>query len=140
MSDPQDAIAGTFVEPRGMIRTIVAATAGRELAGAVGELAASRAASEKTAGASPLGKGQIAYLSVFEQEIVLFKAKRGAFRPKPTDQVIASAPRAQVGSAEVDKGRLGGVLEVIFVDGTSWSFDVPKVHLSGAKEIAATLA
>ena len=122
-----------------MVRSIVAATAGREVLGALGALTAERAASAGTEGASPLKKGEIAHLSVSQDELRLCKAKRGAFKPKPTDEVIAAAPRAAVRSAKVDKGRLAGVLEVSFEDGSTWAFDVPKVHLKGAQEIASTL-
>ncbi len=132
------AIAATFVEPRGMIRSVVAGVAGREILGAVGSAAAS-AASAGTAGASPLRTGQIAYLSVSADELVLFHAKRGAFRPKPTDEVVASAPRSTVESATLEKGRIAGVLEISFAGGSNWAFDIPKVHLGGAQQVAAAL-
>jgi hypothetical protein len=133
------AIAATFVEPRGMIRSVVAGVAGREILGAVG-LAAASAASAGTARASPLRTGQIAYLSVSADELVLFHAKRGAFRPRPTDEVVASAPRSTVESATLEKGRLAGVLEISFAGGSNWAFDIPKVHLGGAQQITAVLA
>lgn len=122
-----------------MVRSIVAATAGREVLGVLGAVSAERAASAGTEGASPLKKGEIAHLSVWHDELRLCRAKRGAFKPKPTDEVLASAPRAAVRSATVDKGRIAGVLEVSFEDGSTWAFDVPKVHLSGAEQIAAEL-
>lgn len=134
------AIAATFVEPRGMIRSVVAGVAGGELLGAVGLTAVAAAASAGTGGASPLQAGQIAYLSVSAEEIVLFHAKRGAFRPKPTDEVVASAPRSTVESARLEKGRLAGVLEISLAGGSTWAFDIPKVHLGGAQQVAAALA
>jgi hypothetical protein len=140
MTNSEHPLAATFVEPRGMIRSIVAATAGREVLGALGAMTAERAASTGTEGASPLKKGDIAHLSVTREELTLCKAKRGAFKPKPTDEVIAAAPRAAVRTAKVDKGRIAGVLEVSFEDGSTWAFDVPKVHLKGAHEIAAELS
>jgi hypothetical protein len=140
MPNSEHTLAATFVEPRGMVRSIVAATAGREVLGALGAISAERTASAGTDGASPLKKGEIAHLSVSLDELRLCKAKRGAFKPKPTDEVIAAAPRAAVRSAKVDKGRLAGVLEVSFEDGSTWAFDVPKVHLSGANQIAAELS
>jgi hypothetical protein len=111
MPDPRDAVAATFVEPRGMIRSAAASVVGRELLGGVGAVAGSRLASAGTEGSSPLRKGDLAYLAVFADELVLFKARRGALRPKPTSEVIASAARAGVRSAGLAKGRLGGVLE-----------------------------
>lgn len=88
---------------------------------------------------SPLAKGRIAYLAVSEGEITMFHAKRGAFRPKSTTEAIASALVEDVRSATVEKGRLAGVLEIGFSDGQSWAFDVPKVHLAGARAIVAAL-
>jgi hypothetical protein len=130
---------GTFVEPRGMVRSIVAGTVGREVLGAVGGVSAQHAAEAQHAGSSPIRAGQIAYLGLSGEELTLFRAKRGAFRPKATDDVIATAARASVSAAELERGRLAGVLQVTFADGSTWAFDVPKVHLSGAEEIAAAL-
>jgi hypothetical protein len=131
---------GTFVEPRGMVRSIVAATVGREVLGAVGGASAQRAAESRDAGSSPIRAGQIAYLGLSGEELTLFRAKRGAFRPKATDEVIATAPRKSVTAAGVERGRLAGVLQVTFADESTWAFDVPKVHLSGADAIAAALS
>jgi hypothetical protein len=139
MQSSEQILAATFVEPRGMIRTLVAQTAGREVLGALGAISASQAASAGTDGASPLKKGEIAYLSVSRDQLLLCKAKRGAFKPKPTEEVSASAPRAAVRTAKVDKGRIAGVLELSFEGGSTWAFDVPKVHLKGAEQIAAEL-
>ena len=135
-----EAIAATFVEPRGMVRSVVTGVAGREVLGAAGFAAASAAASAGAPGPSPLRAGQIAYLSVSDDELVLFHAKRGAFRPKPTDEVVASAPRSSVEFARFEKGRIAGVLEISFAGGSTWAFDIPKVHLGGAQQIAAVLA
>jgi hypothetical protein len=140
MPNSEQPLAATFVEPRGMIRSIVAATAGREVLGALGAITAERTVSAGTERASPLKKGEIAHLSVSHDELRLCKAKRGAFKPKPTDELIAAAPRAAVRTAKLDKGRIAGVLEVTFEDGSTWAFDVPKVHLKGAHEIASKLA
>jgi hypothetical protein len=136
---PAETTIGTFVEPRGMIRSVVAEAAGRQALGLVGSVAASAATSHDHEGSSPLAKGQIAWLGVFADQIVLFRAKRGALKPKPTDEVLASAARTEIRGAGVTKGRIAGVLEVTFSDGSSWAFDVPKVHLSGAERIAAHL-
>src|SRR5690242_15434957 len=102
MHNSEQPLAATFVEPRGMVRSIVAATAGREVLGALGAVSAESAASAGTAGTSPLKKGDIAHLSVSPEEVLLCKAKRGAFKPKPTDELIASAPREAVRTAKVD--------------------------------------
>jgi hypothetical protein len=136
---PSDTVVGTFVEPRGMIRSVVAAAAGREVLGLVGAVAASSIAASSQPDASPLAKGQIAYLAVFADQVILFRAKRGALKPKATDEVIASAARSELRTAAVDKGRIAGVLTLTFADGSTWAFDVPKVHLSGADRVATDL-
>jgi hypothetical protein len=120
-----------------MIRSAAANVVGRELLGVAGAVAGDRLSS--AGGKSPLRKGEIAWLAVLADEVVLFKAKRGALRPKPTSEVIALAPRAAVHSARLEKGRLGAVLEVSLADGVVWEFDVPKVHRSGAEAVAAAI-
>ena len=122
-----------------MVKSIVAATVGRELAGAFGGASAQRSVESKHAGSSPMRAGQIAYLSLTDEQLTLFRAKRGAFRPKQTDEQIATAPRASIRGAALERGRLAAVLEVTFEDGSTWSFDVPKVHISGASAIAEAL-
>jgi hypothetical protein len=114
------ALAATFVEPKGTIRSVLANGDGTE--------------------APPRKKGQIAYLAVFPGDVVLFKAKRGAFRPKTTDEVLAHAPRDAVRRAHVGHGRSLNSLEIRFADGTHWEFDIPRVHLDGAEAIEANLA
>jgi hypothetical protein len=71
--------------------------------------------------------------------VVLFTAKKGAFKPKPTDTVIATAPRTAIQTAHVQKRKLAGILEVTFADGSTWSFDVPRVHLKDAARVATAL-
>jgi hypothetical protein len=131
---------GAFVEPRGMVKSIVASTVGRELAGGVGGAAAQHSMESQHSGSSPMRAGQIAYLSLTDGELTLFRAKRGAFRPKQTDEEIATASRASVRGAALERGRLAAVLEVTFEDDSTWSFDVPKVHISGAQALADALA
>lgn len=138
MSDPSSALAGTFVEPRGMVRTIIASTAGRQLGGAVGGLLAGQAADAGEQ--SPLKRGEIAYLGVFDAEVVLFRAKRGAFKPKPLPDRVATATRTELLGAQLERHGLSGALELRFADGSSWAFDVPKVHLKGAQAIADALS
>lgn len=140
ISERSEPVAATFVEPRGMIRSVITDVAGRQILGAVGAITASAMTSHGSSDASPLKKGEIAYLLVSSDQVVLRRAKRGAFRPKPADEVIAAAPRGVVRSATLARGKIAGVLTISFEDGSSWAFDVPKVHLSGAQQIAGALA
>ena len=135
-------LAGTFVEPRGTILSVIARDTGhvfgiatRAVGAALGDVA-----ERERAGSSPLAKGDIAYLGVTADAVILFRAKRGLLKPKATDEVIATAPRAEAASARVDEGRLTSVLTIAFTDATTWTFDIPKIHLKGAREIATALA
>jgi hypothetical protein len=127
-------LAGTFVEPKGTIRSVAAGA----LNGVAGvELIASP--EEANAGASPLSAGGIAYLGITPDAAVLFHAKRGLFSPRSTDQVIATAARSEVVGASLHGVRLGSLLMIAFRDGSTWQFDIPKVHKKGAQGIVEIL-
>ncbi len=136
---PGQVLATSFVEPRGTIKSIIVGTIGREIGGGLTATTASRGIEENSAGASPLTKGQLGYLVALDDQIVLYRAKRGAFKPKATDEVFATAPRESTTGAELERKKLSGVLTVRFADGSEWSFDVPKVHLSTAEGIVRAL-
>ncbi len=138
MPDIQTAIASTYVEPRGAIMGAVARVAGREVAGAVGGALAGGAADKSAK--SPMGAGKIGFLGVFPDEVVLFAGKRGAFKPKPTSEVIASVPRASVASASLDRKAVKGVLSLTLADGEKWEFDLPRAHFKGGEKVAQALA
>jgi hypothetical protein len=137
---PGQVLATSFVEPRGTIKSIVAGAIGRELGGGLTAATAAHGVEQDSAGASPLAKGQVGYLVAFDDQIVLYRAKRGAFKPKPSDEVLATAPRASVTGAELERKKLSGVLTVRFADASEWTFDVPKIYLSTAEGIAAALS
>jgi hypothetical protein len=82
MSQARAAIAGAFVEPRGSIRSQITDITGGAVLGVVG---ASAVAEHGVDGASPLQEGQLAYLAVLPDSVVLFTAKKGrSSRSPPT--------------------------------------------------------
>ena len=103
-----------------------------EVAGAVTGVAAAPGAAHSGDGSTPLASGQLGYLAAFDDQIVMYRAKRGAFKPKPTDEVYATAPRDSVAGADLERKKISGVLTVRFTDGNAWTFDVPKIYLSTA--------
>lgn len=137
-ADIKSSIAHTYVEPRGAIRSFVARAAGRELLGTVGGAVADMGT--KPPEKSPVKAGGIAFLAVFPDEVVVFKGKRGALKPKPTEEVIATVPRSSVASAQLDRKSMKGVLTVTFHDGEPWEFDMPRVHLKSADSVAKALS
>jgi hypothetical protein len=126
------AIAVTFVEPRGT----TAGEVGRVMGGVAGSTIASRA----NQGTSPLQKGQLGFLAVMPDRVVLFQAKRGAFKPKVTDTILAQAEPAAIAGAHLERKRLSGVLELAFVDGSNWSFEIPGVNLGEAQVVANVIS
>jgi len=133
-------IAAGIVEPRGIIRSVVAGAAVGDVMGSVALGIAAGGSLPGGGGSSPIRKGQLGYVAVYADRVVLFAAKRGAFRGKPTDDVLASAPRTAVAAAHLKLGRIAGVLEIDFADGSAWAFDIPKIYRAGAEEIVAALA
>jgi len=73
--------------------------------------------------ASPMKEEELGYLAVLPESIVLFTARQGGLRPKRTESVLATMPRAAVKYARMLNRR---ILEIAFGDGSSWMFDVRK--------------
>jgi hypothetical protein len=136
--DLKNALASSYVEPRGTARQTIARAAGGEVLGAAGRAIAGL--STEPAEKSPISAGRIGFLAVFPEEIVLFAGKRGAFKPKPTEEILASVPRAEVASARLEKKAVKGVLTIGFHEGGEWEFDMPRVHLKHAEKVAAALS
>jgi hypothetical protein len=136
---PEQALATSFVEPRGTIASIVAGTVAREVAGAVTGVAAAPGVAHTGDSPPPLASGQLGYLAAFADQIVVYRAKRGAFKPKPTEEIYATAPRSSVSGADLERKKLSGVLTVRFTDGNDWTFDIPKIYLGTAESIARVL-
>jgi hypothetical protein len=136
MPDIKSAIASTYVEPRGSIRAVVAKVAGGQALGAAGAAIAGTATRSE---GSPVKAGGIGFLAVFADEVVVVRGKRGALKPKPTEEVIARAPRSSLSSAELDRKAVKGTLTLSFADGEKWEFDMPRVHLKAAEKVARAL-
>ena len=72
---------------------------------------------------SPL-KEELGYVAVLPESVVLFAAETRGWvktKPKRTDAVLATMPRSSTKTARLVKR---GELEITFVDGSSWTFDV----------------
>lgn len=130
-------IAGTLVNPKGYAKKVVARTAGREVAGLVGDLAAGHAAHDKSVADLP-DFGRVGYLAVSATEVALVKTKYG-WKMTPTDEALARAPRNELASVEWDEGRLISHLRVHFTAGQVWEFDIPKADKKAAKAVVAAL-
>ena len=133
-------IAGSLVNPKGFTKKVTAATAGSQLGGAIGSVAAGAIAGRtSTARAEMPSFGRVGYVAVSENEIALVKTKTGAFKMKITDEVLARAPRSEVASVELDQGKLLSHLKIEFADGVVWEFDVPKAAKKTAQGVTRAL-
>jgi hypothetical protein len=133
-------VAGTLVNPKGMTKKVTASVAGGEIAGAAGTFAASMGAGSAYAGAPDVPNfGRVAYVAASDSEIALVKTKSGAFKMKVTDEVLASAPRSDVASAELEQGKLLSHLKIAFTNGVTWEFDIPKQAKKTAQGLVTAL-
>lgn len=135
MSTADKAIAGVFLTSRGEAWA-TGLTVG--IGGIAGGLAGAAVDKMKSA-PSPLKRGELAYLAVFPDSVTIFKAKRGALKPKATDDVLASVPRAQLRASSYHKGKMVGVYALEFTDGSSWKFDVGRAFAKGGTQVAEAL-
>jgi hypothetical protein len=132
-------IAGTLVNPGGYMKKTVARTAGREVAGLVGSVAAGLAVRDGRAEVSGVPDfGRVAYVAVSATEVAVVKTKLG-WKMTPTDVVLARAPRDELASAELEEGRLVSHLRLHFANGRLWEFDVPKSDKKTARAVVAAL-
>jgi len=133
-------IAGSLVNPKGLTKKVTATTAGSQLGGAIGSVAAGAIAGRTytTPGEMP-SFGRVGYVAVSEDEVALVKTKTGAFKMKITDEVLARAPRSAVASVELDQGRLLSHLKIEFTDGVVWEFDIPKAAKKTAQDVTRAL-
>jgi hypothetical protein len=132
-------LAGTLVNPKGLMKKTVARTAGREVAGLVGSAAGALATRDRGKGAPGLPDfGRVGYLAVSATEIALVKTKYG-WKMTPTDEALARVPRSELASVEWDEGRLLSHLRLHFSGGEVWEFDVPKADKKAAKRVVETL-
>ena len=126
-------LAGSFVGPKGLTRSMTARAAG----GAVGA-----AISGGGAGAEGTPHfGRVGYLAVTEGELALVKTKSAmlGLKMKPTDEVLARVPRSEIASTELDKGALKSALKIEFTGGGVWEFEVPKANRKTAEQVVSAL-
>jgi hypothetical protein len=135
MTKPDAALAGVIVTSRGNAWG-TGLTVG--IGGVVGA-AAGAAVDKRTQAPSPLASGDLAYLAVTPDAIAVFKAKRGALKAKKTEELLGQVPRSELRASRYKKGKMVGMLELDFSDGSSWAFDVGRAFAKDATEVASVL-
>lgn len=125
-------IAGTFVNPKGFARQATATVAGGVIGGVVA------AATAPGQGSVPQF-GRVAFVAATADEIAIIRTKSGLLKMKLTDEVLARRLRAEIRAVELKRGAFISGLTVLFNDGSSWTFDVPKANQKAAAHFVAHL-
>jgi hypothetical protein len=133
-------VAGTLVSPRGLTKKMTARTAGGQVGGLVGTLAATAMTgrADKVAPDVP-SFGRIGYLAASETELVITKTSQLGWRPHPTGDALVRVPRSEVESVAMEQGKLLSRLTLTFAGGDTWEFEIPRANRKGAAEFVTTL-
>jgi len=131
-------IAGTLVNPKGLMKKSVARVSGREIAGLVGSVAAGLAADRQKGAPDLPNFGRVGYVAVSATEVALVKTRTG-WKMHPTDEVLARASRSELTSAELDEGRMVSHLRFQFANGQLWEFDIPRADKKTARAVVDAL-
>lgn len=130
-------IAGTVVSPRGLTKRMTMRTAGGQIAGVVGDVAAGAMAGK---GAPDVPNyGRMGYLAASETELALTKTSQLGWKPHPTGDALVRVPRSDVESITMEDGRLLSQLTLSFANGVRWEFEVPRAHRKTAKGLVSAL-
>ena len=133
-------VAGTLVSPRGLTKKMSMGTAGSQVGGLVGSLAAS-ALTSKTAKATPdmPSFGRSGYLAASETELILTKTSQLGWKPHTKGDALVRVPRGEVQSVDFEKGKVLSQLKLTFADGNTWQFEIPRANRKGAEEFTTAL-
>jgi hypothetical protein len=133
-------VAGTLVSPRGLTKKMSMGTAGSQVGGLVGSLAAS-ALTSKTSKATPdmPSFGRSGYLAASETELILTKTSQLGWKPQPKGDALVRVPRGEVQSVDLKKGKVLSQLTLTFADGNTWQFEIPRANRKGAEEFTTAL-
>jgi hypothetical protein len=133
-------VAGTVVSPKGLTKKMTLRTAGGQVGGMVGDLAAGAMAGKtgKATRAMP-SFGRMGYLAASETDLALTKTSQLGFKPHPIGDALVRVPRSEVASAALEQGKLLSQLRLSFADGVTWEFEVPRAHRKTAQQLVTAL-
>ena len=99
-------VAGTLVSPRGLTKKMSMGTAGSQVGGLVGTLAAT-ALTSKTAKKTPdmPSFGRSGYLAASETELILTKTSQLGWKPHTKGDALVRMPRGDVQSVDARAGQ-----------------------------------
>lgn len=133
-------VAGTLVSPRGLTKKMSMGTAGAQVGGLVGSLAASAVTSRKSKATPDMPSfGRSGYLAASDSELILTKTSQIGWKPHTKGDALVRVPRSDVQSVELDRGKVLSQLKVTFVDGLEWQFEIPRANRKGAEQFTNAL-
>jgi hypothetical protein len=133
-------VAGALVSPRGLTKKMSMGTAGSQVGGLVGTLAATALASKSAKKTPDMPSfGRMGYLAASETELVLTKTSQLGWKPYPKGDALVRMARTDVQSVELERGKVLSRLKVTFADGLSWEFEVARANRKGAMEFTTVL-
>jgi hypothetical protein len=133
-------IAGTVVSPKGLTKTMTMRTAGGQVAGIAGEVAAGAMAGKARKATPDMPSfGRMGYLAASETELVLTKTSQMGWKPHPIGDALVRVPRSNVESASLQQGKLLSQLRLSFADEVTWEFEVPRAHRKAAQQLVNAL-
>ena len=130
---PHGSLAGSYVQAPGTQRAV------SPMLGLAGLTSRALSSSKADAAQCPLTAPAGGYLSLSVDALYLHTTKSGALKPKITDNVVASAWRNAVAGAVLQQRAVLSVLDIHFVDGSRWSFDLQRTFLDGARQLVGVL-
>ena len=125
-------VAGAFVNPKGGAKKMA-------FGGVIGINVIEKL---KKRGADDLPNfGRVGYVAASADEVALVKTKAGSggLKMKVTDEALARAPRSEIASAELDSGLVVSKLSIVFTNGTTWEFQVPRARKKNAVGLVEAL-
>ena len=133
-------VAGTLVSPRGLTKKMSIGTAGAQVGGIVGSLAATAMAG-RTGKATPdmPSFGRSGYLAASDTELILTKTSQLGFKPHPKGDALVRVPRTDVQSVDFSRGKVLSHLKLTFADGLAWEFEIPLANRKGAEQFTHAL-
>jgi hypothetical protein len=133
-------VAGTLVSPRGLTKKMSIGTAGAQVGGLVGSLAATAMANRKAKATPDMPSfGRSGYLAASETELILTKTSQMGWKPHTKGDALVRVARSEVQSVELDRGKVLSHLKLTFADGLEWEFEIPRANRKGAEEFTNAL-
>jgi hypothetical protein len=133
-------VAGTLVSPRGLTKKMSIGTAGAQVGGLVGSLAATAMANRKSKATPEMPSyGRVGYLAASDSELIVTRTSQLGWKPHPKGDALVRVPRGDVQSVELDRGKVLSRLKLTFADGLEWEFEIPRANRKGAEQFTNAL-